>query len=156
MTDVRQDLARATSAGASIMMSSAVAQRVISFLLNFALLQFVSSEVVGFAEVNMGVYLGSILFVSRESVRLVTSRFPAQLLQSSGRELDAFVRLAWLPVLFGTLLLLSSFVVSNAYSLYMVGGSGAADVSAWDWLPSSASDERMSILIYTLCSGGGV
>lgn len=75
-------------------------QRVFTFFLNTLLLRFVSAEVIGFASNDMELLMSTILFISRESVRIVTLKSTADVL-ATDKPRRQMLNLAWLPASVG-------------------------------------------------------
>lgn len=93
------DIVRSSAAGASFLMAAVAAQRVLTFVLNAALVRFVTPEVLGFASSDMELLLATILFLSREACRVVALRTPTNVLVGDdARVRQQFINLAWLPV----------------------------------------------------------
>lgn len=89
-------------------------QRIFTFILNTAMLRYVSADVFGYAASDMELLLSTILFISREAVRLVALRATGSVLAHS-RQRQQLVNLAWLPVFVGCLM---STIAGTAVGLY--------------------------------------
>ncbi|RYG56614.1 hypothetical protein EON66_02470 [archaeon] len=138
------------SGGALYLIGSAMVQRLLTFGLNTALLRYVSADVLGFAASDMELLLSTILFLSRESCRLVVLRTPASTLHASNKaatvalQRQAVVNLAWLPCVVGVLLALLAACAAPAFA------HTAADVRVVHLFCASAAIESLAEPAYII------
>jgi oligosaccharide translocation protein RFT1 len=110
--------------GAKWTLILSVLQRVLLFLMNQCMLRLAGPEIFGVASIQLELLLSTLLFLSREGVRLAVLKLP-QLQKASEDEAQqrAIVNISWLPALI--LLLVSiSAVCYDAYCMKDSSDSG--------------------------------
>lgn len=84
--------------------------RLITFTLNNFITRYLSPEIIGLTALKLELYVSSILFLSREWVRLVSLRYP----QAKIEDCESCTKLSYLPLPFGVFF---SFILTFIYLL---------------------------------------
>ena len=106
--------------GAKLLMAMTLAQRLLTFAMNTALVRRTQAEVLGFAAHDMELLLSTVLFLAREGVRLTALRSNTEQASSATQSL---VNLAWLVPPLGCVLAAGACTVFSR-------GAGSAEEQA--------------------------
>lgn len=132
-SESKQSAAQLAFSGAFWLLLFTIVQRLLTFSLNQALIQWTSPEVFGYAAIKLELVLSTLLFVSREGIRLVSLRCPI----NNPSQLQRVVNLSWLPPVM--ILLIVALSCGVNYALCHI------NVHCW-----SLDADAISIFLYCL------
>ena len=146
------DAVERSARGASLLMVLVLGQRIVTFTMNTLITRTVNAEVLGFASSDMELLLATLLFMSRESFRLLAIRItvpeaPAVVRAARRQEL---LNVAWGPVPLG-LTLCGAASVALLWPGLLAGLSSDARLSAL-FVVAGAALETLAEPVYILAT----